>query len=77
MIVLLAMLTAQAHLYELVVRFPGNSMGYNRVYRSADACYRAREVVLTDYRERIAKQTEQYGANYVPGPPPIAICVPT
>ena len=77
MIGLLAILAAQAHSYELVVRFPGNSVGYNRIYRNAPACHRAREVILADYRERIAEQTQRYSDNFVPGPPPIAICVPT
>lgn len=76
MIYLLALLATQAQRYELVVRFPGNEMGYNHVYRNKDACDAAREIVVNDYRNRVADQVRQYGYNYVPGPAPTALCLP-
>ena len=79
MITFLLAVAAQSDQFELVVRFPGNNMGYQRVYRSALACNKARNVILVDHKERVAEQDRAVrarGGVLVPGPPPVAICIP-
>ena len=76
---LLAAAAAQVTQFELVVRFPGNNMGYQRVYRSVVTCNKARSVILADHKQRMAERDQELrsqGGMLVFGPPPIAVCVP-
>ena len=52
---MLAAALAQGGQFELVVRFPGRSMGYQRIYSTAAACSRTRNVILSDHKERMAE----------------------
>lgn len=56
MITLAMALALQAGAHELVVRFPGNSMGYNRTFRSRAACDRARQAIIDEHNQRVARQ---------------------
>lgn len=62
--------------YELVVRFPGNGVGYNRVFQGSDKCQAAREAIDSEYVERIARMRKTTPSLIVPPAPPTAICIP-
>ena len=77
---LIAAMALQAGQFELVVRFPGNGMGYNHVYRNLAACSRARAAIIAGYQEQQREEADRIRDSgngvLVPGPLPTAICVP-
>lgn len=78
--ILIALLAAQP--YELVAKWPDASeSNYTRVFKTGEACQRARQAILAEHAQRAKAETKPQAAGggviYRSAPPaPIAVCVP-